>query len=232
MRRLKIATGFLFACAMMSTHLRESAGAQEGPQSALPPTDATESSQDSTTAPPPVSPTTPNTNPLPPLQNTPPQTRRPGTAAAGSSSPDFLRGLQLADSGGRRGRQSHQSLLAPAQFHGNFFGTGGSVTFCDDAAQQFTADIPSGGGNGRFSIADNNKGLPQNRVFSDYRHFNNALGSDVNIPGMPLLVRRQNFDSFLFGVEKTLDEDELISVEVRLPFSGNADINQPGYAVS
>ena len=231
MRRLKIATGFLYASAVLSAHACQSAGAQEGPQSALPPAETSEASQDSTTAPRPSGQTTPNPNPLPQLQNTPPQTRRPGTAAAGSSSPDFLRGLQLADSGGRRGRQSHQSLLAPAQFHGNYFGTCGSVSVLDNAAGQFSADIPSGGGNGRFSIADNNKGLPQNRVFFDYRHFNNALGSDVNIPGMPPVSRRQNFDNFLFGIEKTMDEDELTSVEIRLPFSGNADITQPGYGV-
>ena len=233
-RRLTISTGILCAYAVLLTHLCQVAGAQERPQSVLPPTDATDPSQDSTTAgAPQVGESTPNMNPVPPLQSTPPQTRRPGTAGAGSSSPDFLRGLQLADSGARRGRSSHQSLLSPAQFHGNFFATGGTTSVTDDkGVSRLSADIPVAGGNARFNIADNNKGLPQNRVFTDYRHFNNAIGTDAAIPGMPSLLRRQNFDSFLFGVEKTLDPDELISVEIRLPFSGNADINDPDYSVA
>ena len=237
MPRIKIATGCLIACAALSAHLIENTVAQERAQSVFTPTDASEVLQDYTeTNAPQVDQPAPSANQLPQLQDTPPRTRRPGTSAAGSSSPDFLRGLQLADSGARRGRQSHQSLLAPAQFHGNFFGTSGSVSVGNESQGQgiarFSADIPAAGGNSRFSIADNNKGLPQNRVFTDYRHFNNAIGTDTTRPGMPPLVRRQNFDSFLFGVEKTLDEDELISVEVRLPFSGNADFNQPGYGVS
>ncbi len=219
-RRLKIATGILFVWAVLSTHLTVNAAPQAGPRSALPPTDATVQ-------------TPSNSNPSPPSQNTPPQTRRPGTAATGNSSPDFLRGLQLADSGSRRGRQSHQSLLAPAQFHGSFFGSSGLVTARakDGQVGQLSADIPAAGGNARFNIADNNKGLPQNRVFFDYRHFNNAIGSVVANPGQPLFVRRQNFDNFLFGIEKTLDEEGLVSIETRLPFSGNADVNKPGYSV-
>ena len=233
-RRTKIATGIFLACAMLLTYLSDNATAQERPQSVFPTTDATQILQDYTeTNSPQTDQTAPNANQLPQLQDTAPRTRRPGTPAAGGSSPDFLRGLQLADTGARRGRQSHQSLLAPAQFHGNFFGTSGAVTVGNDnGVAGLSADIPAAGGNSRFSIADNNKGLPQNRVFTDYRHFNNAIGTDTSVPGMPTLLRRQNFDSFLFGVEKTLDEHELVSVEIRIPFSGNADINQPGYVVS
>ncbi len=232
-RRIHFATGFLCACAVLSTHLSDTAGAQEPPQSVLPPADETEALHDYTkTSVPQADQTTPNANSLPQLQDTPPRTRPPGTSASGSSSPDFLRGLQLADTGARRGRQSHQSLLAPAQFHGNFFGTCGSVAVNDLDVARLSGDIPAAGGNARFSIADNNKPLPQSRVFFDYRHFNNAIGTDTTIPGMAPLVRRQNFDGFLFGIEKTLDEDELTSVEIRLPFSGNADFNQPGYGVS
>ena len=217
----------------MPNNLSGNAGAQEQPPAVLPPNESDASVDSEAASSQAGGQSTLNTNPLPPLQDTNPRTRRPGTAAAGSSSPDFLRGLQLADTGARRGRQSHQSLLAPAQFHGNFFGTSGSVTVGDDQGlQQLSADIPAAGGNSRFSIADNNKGLPQNRVFTDYRHFNNAIGTDTSVPGMPTLLRRQNFDSFLFGIEKTLDENELISVEIRLPFSGNANFNQPGYGVS
>lgn len=227
----------LFACAALSTHLCGNVWSQESAQSLPTPADATEVLQDSTeTNPPQADQPAPNANQLPQLQDTAPRTRRPGTSASGSSSPDFLRGLQLADSGARRGRQSHQSLLAPAQFHGNFFGTSGAVTLSNDdqGLARFSGDILAAGGNSRFNIADNNKSLPQNRVFSDYRHFNNAVATFASGPGFatPTFVRRQNFDSFLFGVEKTLDEDELISVEVRIPFSGNADINQPGYVAS
>ncbi len=233
--RSKIATGILFASAVLSTHLFESAGAQERGLSGFTPIDAAEVLQGYTeTSAPQVDQPAPGANQLPQLQDTPPRTRRPGTSAAGSSSPDFLRGRQLADTGPRRGRQSHQSLLAPAQFHGNFFGTSGSISANLDVqgAKRFSADIPAAGGNARFNIADNNKGVPQNRVFTDYRHFNNAIAAGSTDPGLPSFGRRQDLDSFLFGVEKTLDEDELISVEIRLPFSGNADINQPGYLVS
>ena len=233
-QRIKIATGILIACAALSARLTDNAEAQELAQSVFMPTDPSEVLQDYTaTSAAQVDQNAPNANQLPQLQDAPPRTRRPGTSAAGSASPDFLRGLQLADTGARRGRQSHQSLLAPAQFHGNFFGTSGAVTVGDgQSIARFNADIPAAGGNARFNIADNNKGLPQNRVFFDYRHFNNAIGTDAIIGGLSPIVRRHNFDSFLFGIEKTLDEDELISVEIRLPFSGNADFNQPDYGVS
>lgn len=171
------------------------------------------------------------TNPLPQLQNPAPRPRRPNTPGSGANSPDFLRGLQLADSGSRPGRRSHQSLLAPAQFHGNVFGTSGAVAI-NTQGESRSGDIPAAGGNARFSIADNNKPLPQNRVFFDYRHYNNAIGTDESLFGAPAINRRQDFDGFLFGIEKTLDEQELVSVDVRIPFSGNADVSFPGYQAS
>ena len=234
MRRINIAIGIFGVCAAMSIHLSGNAWAQEQPPAVLPPTNESDASVDSEEASSQaVGQSALNTNPLPQLQDTTPRPRRPGIDAPAGNSPDFLRGLQLADSGARRGRQSHQSLLAPAQFHGNLFGTGGSVSVnTDDGQQRLSGDIPAAGGNASFSIADNNKPMPQNRVFFDYRHFNNAIGTDEGVLGMPSLVRRQNFDSFLLGIEKTLDKDELISVEIRLPLSGNANFNQPGYGVS
>ena len=226
--RRSFVTGIAFASIVFSVQLSDRAEAQEAAAPLVqPPLDEADASSDSK-ANVPQSGQTPDANSLPQLPDAPLRPRPPVQNNPASRTPDFLRGIQLADSGSRPGRQSHQSLLAPAQFHGNFFGTSGSVTVHDNSMTgRLSADIPAAGGNARFSIADNNKGLPQNRVFFDYRHFNNAIGADADSPGL----RRQNFDNFLFGVEKTLDEDQLISVEIRLPFSGNADINQPGYNV-
>lgn len=54
---------------------------------------------------------------------------------------------------------------------------------------QLTADIPAAGGNARFNLADNNKGLPQNRVFFEYRRFNTAIESVGGGSGQPPFVR-------------------------------------------
>lgn len=173
----------------------------------------------------------PNTSTLPQLQDSSPRPRRQGAPGTGANSPEFLRGLQLSDSGARAGRRSHQSLLAPAQFHGNVFGTSGSAAFRDTGDTKL-ADIPAAGGNARFSIADNNKPLPQNRVFFDYRHYNNAIGIDETRFGTPPISRRQDFDGFLFGLEKTLGDEQLASLDVRIPFSGNADVSFPDFQAS
>ena len=238
MRRLS-AVGTVLTCLVLSIQLSGIAGAQEQPQFVLPPPEDVDLLLDSTADAPPPGQANQKSSSLPALVDTPPRTRPPGPNDPASTSPDFLRGLQLADTGSRPGRQSHQSLLAPAQFHGNVFGTGGSVSVGgpDNGApgnngNRLSADIPAAGGNARFSIADNNKPLPQNRIFFDYRHYNNSIGTDAGGFATPLILRRQNFDNFLLGIEKTLDEDELVSIDIRVPFSGNANVNSPGYAVS
>ncbi len=177
-------------------------------------------------------------NALPQLQNNNPPARRPGATENDAATPDFLRGLQLANIGPRRGRQSFQSLLAPAQFHGNAFGSSGQLVQLrgDNQANgkpgdQFSADLITAGGNSAFSISDNNKPVPQNRFFFDYRHYNNAFGSQTSGVGGGTTIRRQNFDGFLFGLEKTFGEAENTSLEVRIPFAGNAGINASGFGI-
>jgi len=175
---------------------------------------------------------------FPQLQNNTPPSRRSGSTGNNAATPDFLRGLQLADAGPRRGRQSFQSLLAPAQFHGNLFGSSGQVTVLtrDDQAAgkpggQLSADLITAGGNSAFSISDNNKPVPQDRFFFDYRHYNNAFGTQSSGGGASPSNRRQNFDGFLFGLEKTFGKAENTSLEVRIPFAGNAGINASGFGI-
>ncbi len=177
-------------------------------------------------------------NALPQLQNNTPPARRPGSTGNNAAAPDFLRGLQLADTGPRRGRQSFQSLLAPAQFHGNIFGSSGQVVQLRGQNQgtglpgeKFSADLITAGGNSAFSISDNNKPVPQNRYFFDYRHYNNAFGTQSTGVAGGSTIRRQNFDGFLFGLEKTFGEAENTSLEVRIPFAGNAGINASGFGI-
>lgn len=82
-------------------------------------------------------------------------------------------------------------------------------------------DIPIGGGMRRFKN-EHARALPTDRVFVLYNHFHNALELRANNQSTTNSV-----DQFTFGFEKT-SEDELWSFEVRMPFSGEADLSAGG----
>ena len=72
------------------------------------------------------------------------------------------------------------------------------------------ASVPSAGGDRRFKATDNLSILPQDRVFFNYHHFQNAV---IDINGI-----EQNVDRFTFGLEHTF-LDDTVSWEVRVPFT-------------
>jgi hypothetical protein len=88
---------------------------------------------------------------------------------------------------------------------GDFFSSGYYLGGADGFAS-----LPSAGGDRRFKATDNLSLLPQDRVFFNYHHFQNAV-SDIN--GI-----EQNVDRFTFGLEHTC-LDDTVSWEVRVPFT-------------
>ena len=116
------------------------------------------------------------------------------------------------------GRRTYsRSLRAPNEL-GHFLPGGTLVTGFDGLTA--TSILPLAAGIGRLNIADNNKAVPQNRVFFDYRHYHNAVTADASNFIFDNQKRVYNVDSYTFGAEKTFGEEELISLEFRLPFAG------------
>jgi hypothetical protein len=72
------------------------------------------------------------------------------------------------------------------------------------------ATLPSAGGDRRFKATDNLSLLPQDRVFFNYHHFQNAVSDIYGVD--------QNVDRFTFGLEHTF-LDDTVSWEVRIPFT-------------
>jgi len=85
-------------------------------------------------------------------------------------------------------------------------------------------DLPLGGGMRRFKN-EHARALPTDRVFFLYNHFHNALDLSANNR-----TTTDSVDQFTFGFEKTSD-DSLWSFELRMPFSGEADLSAGGVNV-
>lgn len=81
---------------------------------------------------------------------------------------------------------------------------------------------PLRGGARNAKISENDKALPQDRVFFAYNHFHNALEANLRHadPARPPDNRDFAVDRFLFGLEKTF-HDGRFSVAVRMPFVGD-----------
>jgi hypothetical protein len=88
---------------------------------------------------------------------------------------------------------------------GDFFGSGYYLGGADGFAT-----VPSAGGDRRFKATDNLSPLPQDRVFFNYHHFQNAV---MDINGV-----EQNVDRFTFGLEHTF-LDDTVSWELRVPLA-------------
>ena len=63
------------------------------------------------------------------------------------------------------------------------------------------------------------RALPTDRVFFLYNHFHNALRLQTQNTSTT-----DNVDQFTFGFEKTSDDGQW-SFELRMPFSGGADLS-------
>jgi hypothetical protein len=95
--------------------------------------------------------------------------------------------------------------------------TAGPTTFVD-------TDLPLGGGMRRFKN-EHARALPTDRVFFLYNHFHNALRFQTDN-----VSTADNVDQFTFGFERTSNDGQW-SFELRMPFSGDADLAGDGVAV-
>ena len=82
--------------------------------------------------------------------------------------------------------------------------------------REFT-NVPTGGGDRRFKIAENYSPFPVDRVFFNYNHFHNALQTAY--------YRQANLNRMTMGVEKTF-LDRWWSFELRMPFSSGLNSDQ------
>lgn len=103
---------------------------------------------------------------------------------------------------------------------GDFFYRSG---FIDDASGDGASFGPGGGP--RFKIAEQNSGIPDDRVFFLFNHFENAIITDSNRGIESFDVQR-----YSFGGEKTF-LDEALSVEVRVPFLVSQQVGTDGEGV-
>jgi len=131
-----------------------------------------------------------------------------------------------------RGPQAGPSprLAGVPNMFGDFFNLGGDLVATDPIGIA-TAPLPLAGASRRVKVAENNKALPMDRVHFMYNHFHDAL--DYNALGFPGDPGRRVFsvNRFTIAAEKTL-MNRLYSVEVRMPFTGEADFNVEFFGIS
>ncbi len=83
--------------------------------------------------------------------------------------------------------------------------------------ENFDSTMAIAGGDRRFKISENVSPIPQDRVFFNYNHFENAL---TDVDGV-----NHSLDRFTFGLEKTFIDGNA-SFEVRLPIVSGLDAFQ------
>ena len=111
---------------------------------------------------------------------------------------------------------------------GDFLTGGGIQLRYNPPTPRPLIDMTIGGGPGRVKIADNNKALPQDRVYFNYNYFNNAArvrpGVTIDSP-----ARYLSFSRYTVGLEKAFFGDQH-SLEVRVPFTDayEVDVMDPG----
>jgi hypothetical protein len=161
---------------------------------------------------------------LAPKQNSPALLPKPNPASdQGQSGAD----LSLFES---EGAGDQPMLLAdtPSMF-GDFFSAGGNLVGMDPLVA--FADIPLAGGAGRLSVADNNKAVTQDRVYSYYNHFHNALVADASQFMVGPDSRSFSVDRYTIGMEKTF-LDRRWSAEIRMPFTGTFQFETPNFGAA
>ncbi len=128
-------------------------------------------------------------------------------ANQGLDAPSFALSTGLGASLGAT-RESYSQ--APAMI-GDFFG--GSFLFESVAGQT----ISLAGGDRRFKISENVSPMPQDRVYVNYNHFENALNDYL---GRPI-----SLDRVAIGMEKTF-LDGIASIDTRLPIAHGLNSTQ------
>ncbi|MCP4176043.1 MAG: hypothetical protein GY758_35320 [Fuerstiella sp.] len=96
-------------------------------------------------------------------------------------------------------------------------------------AASVNSQLPLAGGSARAKISENNKALPNDRLYFNYNHFHNAVQRDVFVDGFGQLVHQTaHVDRFTMGIERTLLSGD-VSIGLNLPLTGlaDADVNMP-----
>lgn len=140
----------------------------------------------------------------------------------------------------RRGPSSQQAnyrLASVPNMFGDFFFPTGSVRISSLDGSNFETGqgsftLPAAGGSRRVKISENNKALPDDRIYFMYNHFHNALTFQQQslVPPGPFVSHQQSVDRYTAGIEKMF-WDDLWSVEVRMPLTGNIDYSTPQFGV-
>jgi hypothetical protein len=160
----------------------------------------------------PESPATPTASPQPERVFSPPPASRQQSLFSLLQSPP-----------GQRPFLNNRLSRTPDVFGDSFIPV--SVKFDNPSFTDFAkADLPLGGGMRRFKN-EHARALPTDRVFFLYNHFHNALRLETQNTSTT-----DNVDQFTFGFEKTSDDGQW-SFELRMPFSGDANLSGDDVAV-
>lgn len=93
-----------------------------------------------------------------------------------------------------------------------------------------SSDLPLAGGARRLKVAANNRALPQDRLIIDYQRFYNALSADASHFIVEPARRDMHLDQLTIGMERTF-ADELLSLDVRMPFTNDLVLDTPNFGV-
>jgi hypothetical protein len=154
--------------------------------------------------------------------------------APGVGAPSMSTRGAMGPTSSRSARPPMNRLASAPEMFGDFFMSGGTLNFgrneqsagLPPTAGSFT--IPSAGGSRRVKIAENNKGIPDDRLIFSYNHFENALQFTETPLFNPAgtITQTLPIDRYTFGIEKTFFEG-LCSCEVRMPFQGSFNFESP-----
>ena len=88
------------------------------------------------------------------------------------------------------------------------------------------SDIPLAGGARRMKIGEQNRALPQDRVYFSYNHFRNAIDSQTTSGSSSASANR-----YTFGLEKAFRNNDW-SCDVRFPLTSRFESNDPTFPVT
>jgi hypothetical protein len=139
----------------------------------------------------------------------------------------------LASMYGRNVPAAERLAGTPNMFGDLFNNLGGSMVGTTTLGPAFNvaADLPLAAASRRAKISENDKALPQDRVFFLYNHFANSLYMESVPNSFDYYQRSFSVDRYTIGLEKTF-LDRCWSVELRMPLAGETDFSTPDFGVS
>lgn len=126
-------------------------------------------------------------------------------------------------------RSSYSRLARVPNMFGDSISPSGQLVGSTEKTPGVALDVPLSGGAGRAKISENDKGLPMDRVYFLFNHFNNALVADENIFAGD--QREFDLDRYTLGIEKTF-LDERMSLGARVPLLRPFEISEPQVSLS